>query len=153
MSAVEPDRSVPSTRPVVAGVPRPRVPVEGTVAGLHQRVRYPLVGTAVLTVTGEVDAATVGRFEEMLQSRLCTQLARMVLDLSGLGLLGVSGVRAVMAAELRARSSAAELVVVSGGNREITRALAATSGWHRLRWHAGPVASVLAGGCGYSANG
>jgi len=129
MSDVEPNRSVPSTGPVDPDVPQPRVPVGGAAReGLHQQVRYPEVGTAVLTVTGEVDAATVGRFEEMLQSRLCTQLARLVLDLSGLGFLGVSGVRAVMAAELRARSSAAELVVVSGGNREITRALAATTG-------------------------
>lgn len=140
-----------SAESVVPEVPRPRVPVEETlpVGGLHQRVTYPDSGTALLTVTGPVDVTTAPRLAEMLQSRLCSQLRRVVLDLSGVGFLGVAGVRTLVVAELRARSSETEFLVVCGGNRESARALSATAGMHPLRLHAGPAASALVGDGGY----
>jgi len=116
---------------------------------LRQHVTYPAPGTAVLAVAGEVDMGTATRLEEMLQSRLCSQLRQLVLDLSHVAFLGVAGVSAISAAELRARCSGATLIVVTGGNRPVTRALRATTGHHSLCWHAGPVASALVGGGNY----
>lgn len=132
---------------VTADVPRPRMPVEEAPVGrLHQRVSYPQAGTALLTVTGEIDAHTAPRLEEMLQSRLCTRLRRLVLDLSGLDFLGLAGVRVITTAELRAWAAGCELILASGGNREVTRVLSVTAGLHQLRWHPTAATTTLSGG-------
>lgn len=132
-----------------SSIPQPRQSHdEATDGALTQHITYPESDAAVLTLTGEVDAVTAPRLAEMLRSRLCSRLRRMVLDLSELGFLGVVGVRTLMVAELRARATETELVVVAGGNREITRALSATAALHQLRFHAGPAGNAAAIGSG-----
>jgi len=144
VTVVEPNRYERTAARTDPSVPRQRAVAEKwTRGGLSQYLTYPQLGVAVLTVTGEVDIATAPRLAEMLQSRLCTQLRRLVLDLSDVRFLGVAGVSAIMTAELRARCAGVEMVVVAGGNRPVTRALTATAGHHPLRWHTGPVASAV----------
>lgn len=147
MTVVEPTRGQTAAAETAPTGPSPRGALETVpTGGLSQQVSYPESGTAVLTVAGEVDAATALRLEEMLQSRLCSQLARLVLDLSQVGFLAVAGLSVITAADLRARSSGADLVLVTGDNRPVTRALQATAGQHALRWQTGPVANAPAGG-------
>lgn len=125
-------------------MPGPREPVEAVIAGeLGQQVSYPQAGTAVLTVTGTIDAATVPRLGEMLRSRLRSQLARLVLDLSQVGFLAVAGVSTLRTVEHWARQFGTAFVIVTGTNRAVTRALQATAGQHALRWQPGPVTSAL----------
>lgn len=126
-------------------VPAPRGPVDPPAAGkLRQQVTYRQSGAAVLTVSGAIDAATVPRLAEMLQSRLCSQLTRLVLDLSPVEFLAVTGIGTLRAADHRAQCSATTLVIVTGDNRAVTRALQATAGHHSLLWQPGPVTSALA---------
>lgn len=125
-------------------IPRPRSAGDDTVPGaLNQGIDYPDSGTVVLTVGGEVDIATAPRLAEMLQSRLYSTLTRLVLDLSGLEFLGVAGISVLLEADLRARYTATELVLVTGDNRQVTRALTVTAEHHHLRLHAGPVATAV----------
>src|SRR5699024_3849458 len=98
-------------------------------------------GTAALVVWGAVDAGTAPRFDEMLRSRLCTELARLVLDLSGLEFLGLAGVSVLIEADLRARHTHTELLLRCGHNRQVTRVLTATAEHHQLRWHGEPTVS------------
>lgn len=152
MTVIEPQHThtpVVETAPPVSAPPEPAPPEPAQVmptGELRQQVNYPQPGVAVLTVTGEIDAATTPRLDEMLQSRLCSQLARLVLDLSAVDFLAVTGIATLQTAEHRARTSGATFVVNTGDNRAATRALQATASQHSLRWHTGPVASSLPGG-------
>lgn len=147
MAVTTAHQSLRSADSVIPAVPQSPMPVAEVAAGeLRQRVTYPDSETALLMVTGHVDVVTAPRLAEMLQSRLCSQLRRVVLDLSEVGFLGVAGVRTLLVGELRARSAEAEFLIVCGGNREIARALRATAGMHPLRLHAGPVAAPVGDG-------
>ena len=72
-------------------------------------------GIHVLTLVGDVDAATVGTFEEALATG-----PRLVADLSRVAFLSCAGVRALLRANART-----ELAVVPGGHA-VTRSLEAT---------------------------
>src|SRR5699024_9583563 len=114
-------------------VPRPRGEDQRPARDrFRQRVVYHDSGTAALVVGGAVDAGTAPRFDEMLRSRLCTELARLVLDLSGLEFLGLAGVSVLIEADLRARHTHTELLLRCGHNRQVTRVLTATAEHHQL---------------------
>lgn len=111
--------------------------------GLSQRIEYPGRRTGLLTVSGVVDTATVPRLAEMLQSRLCSALNRLVVDLSGLGSLGVAGISVLIEADLRARSTGTDLVIVHGNNQQVTSALTVIAKHRLLRIHPGNVATAV----------
>lgn len=109
-------------------IPRQRDATDEVPDGaLRQRLDYPARGTAVLTVRGGVDVVTAPQLAEMLQRRLCSTLNRLVLNLSELGFLGVAGVSVIFESDLRARHNGTDLVIVTGGNRQVTRALTVTT--------------------------
>ena len=72
-------------------------------------------GVRVVTIVGDVDAATVETFDEALATG-----ERLVVDLTRVAFLGCAGVRSLLAANNRAR-----LAVVLGGHA-VTRSLEAT---------------------------
>lgn len=112
----------------VQSVPQPRPAAEGVAGGgLQPQLEYPRAGTAVLTVCGDVDVVTAPRLADMLQDRLDDALNRLVLNLSGLGFLGVAGVCVIFESDVRARDNGTDLVIVTGGNRQVTRALTVTT--------------------------
>ncbi|WP_328454439.1 STAS domain-containing protein [Amycolatopsis sp. NBC_00438] len=84
-------------------------------------------GVRVLTLVGDVDAATVGTLDEALASG-----GRLVADLSRVGFLSCAGVRSLLEADDRA-----ELAVVAGGHA-VTRSLEATGADLLLKIHVRP---------------
>lgn len=85
-------------------------------------VTRPRTDATVVTVSGEVDEATVARFEEVLAPRLLAAVRVVVLDLSAVEFLGVSGLQLLSQSHLRARDRGLALRVVATGH-EVPRAL------------------------------
>lgn len=128
----------------VQPIPQPRPAGDDAAdAGLSQRLEYLDRGTGLLTVSGVVDTVTAPRLAEMLASRLCSTLNRLVVDLSGLGSLGVIGISVLIEADLRARSTGTELVIVHGNNQEVTGALTVIAKRRLLRIHPGTAATAV----------
>lgn len=102
---------------------------------LSQRLERPERGTAVLSVRGDIDVVTAPQLAEMLQHRLDSSLDRLVLNLSGVGFLGVAGVSVIFESDLRAQHNGTDLVIVTGGNRQVTSALTGVTGRRLLIQH------------------
>ncbi|GHG30412.1 MULTISPECIES: STAS domain-containing protein [Amycolatopsis] len=83
-------------------------------------------GITVLTLVGDIDAATVGTFDEALATG-----GRLVVDLTRVAFLSCAGVRSLLRANART-----ELVVVLGGHA-VTRSLEATGADVVLKIHPG----------------
>lgn len=131
------DQNQAQTHPAV---PRPRPAEDDLVSrSLTQRIDRPDRDTVVLTLSGVVDSRTAPRLAEILRARLHSQLTRVVLDLSGVGFLGVAGISVLVHADLRAQYTGIMLDIVCDGNRQVERALTVTAQHHHLRWHPGPV--------------
>ena len=90
-------------------------------------------GIHVLTLVGDIDAATVGTLDEALATG-----DRLVVDLSRVAFLSCAGVRSLLAANART-----ELAVVLGGHA-VARSLEATGADLVLEIHP-RVGSALAG--------
>lgn len=90
-------------------------------------------GITVLTLVGDVDAATVGVLDEAL-----TTGERLVVDLTRVAFLSCAGVRSLLQADART-----ELAVVLGGHA-VTRSLEATGADVVLKIHP-RVGAALAG--------
>ncbi|WP_410592526.1 STAS domain-containing protein [Amycolatopsis sp. lyj-23] len=90
-------------------------------------------GITVLTLVGDIDAATVGTLDEALATA-----GRLVVDLSRVAFLSCAGVRALLEANART-----ELAVVFGGHA-VTRSLEATGADLVLKVHP-RVGAALAG--------
>ena len=90
-------------------------------------------GITVLTLVGDIDAATVGTLDEALATG-----GRLVADLSRVAFLSCAGVRSLLQAHART-----ELAVVPGGHA-VTRSLEATGADLVLKIHPG-VGAALAG--------
>ncbi|UOZ04766.1 STAS domain-containing protein [Amycolatopsis sp. WQ 127309] len=81
-------------------------------------------GVRVLTLVGDIDAATVGVLDEALATG-----DRLVADLSRVGFLSCAGVRSLLEADDRT-----ELAVVAGGHA-VTRSLEVTGADLLLKLH------------------
>jgi anti-anti-sigma factor len=81
-------------------------------SGLRLRIARPHHDAIVLSVIGDVDAATVTRFEEILLPRLSAAVGLVVVDLSAVDFLGVRGLELLHYAHLRANSRGLSLRVV-----------------------------------------
>ncbi|MEU4524300.1 STAS domain-containing protein [Amycolatopsis sp. NPDC024027] len=90
-------------------------------------------GVTVLTLVGDIDAATVGVLDEALATG-----ERLVVDLTRVAFLSCAGVRALLQANART-----ELAVVLGGHA-VTRSLEATGADVLLKIHP-RVGAALAG--------
>ncbi len=62
-------------------------------SGLRVQAHYPTTETCVLTVAGDVDAATLPHLNEVLTPRLTSMVCAVVVDLSGVGFLSLSAAR------------------------------------------------------------
>ncbi|QKV80886.1 STAS domain-containing protein [Amycolatopsis sp. Hca4] len=90
-------------------------------------------GVTVLTLVGDIDAATVNTLDEALATG-----TRLVVDLTRVAFLSCAGVRALLQAHART-----EIVVVPGGHA-VTRSLEATGADLVLKIHP-RVGAALAG--------
>jgi anti-sigma B factor antagonist len=74
-------------------------------------------GAAVVELTGELDIATAPKLEDEVR-RLEAQGGKLIaIDLRGLEFMDSSGLRALLAADTRARERGARLVLVRGDDR------------------------------------
>lgn len=78
------------------------------------RVHYPARDTAVLTAGGEVDDASLPRLTEILQQRLASRVVLIVVDLTAVEFLSISGTQSLGNAARRARARGITLRVVTG---------------------------------------
>ena len=94
-----------------------------TADGMRERVQlavsYPHTEAAVVTVGGEIDAATVEYLEETLWNRLTAAVRIVVVDLTGLDFLAVTGLQLLNQALLRARSRDVDLRIAAGGHEAL----------------------------------
>lgn len=104
----------PAGRPTLDDVPE-RVSLD---------VTYPHSSAVVVKVAGEVDAATVERFDEALWPRLGAAVRVVTVDLSELEFLGVTGTQLLKQAHLRAQARGIALRIVAT-QHEVLRALRA----------------------------
>jgi anti-sigma B factor antagonist len=70
--------------------------------------------TQVLSVTGQVDVATVGALAGRIRDALATAPETIVVDLSAVGFFGSGGLRTLLEADGNARASGCRLVVIPG---------------------------------------
>ena len=92
-------------------------PVHG--AQLRVRVDYPNSDAVVLTVDGEVDAATIDHLERIFWPRLSAQVTTIVVDLTGVEFLGVPGLHLLHQAHLRTQTSSTALRVVANDHETL----------------------------------
>ena len=69
--------------------------------------------TAVLSLRGEMDLATIDHFDQMVNESLATGPGRVVVDLSGLEFIDSSGMRALLRLQARL-GDRARLEIVPG---------------------------------------
>jgi anti-sigma B factor antagonist len=83
-------------------------------------------GTAVVTLRGEVDIATVGQLRQTLMGLLDTGHNRIVLDLAHLYFIDSTGIGVLIGAHRRAAEAGGELVLrrVSPRTRDVLRMVA-----------------------------
>jgi anti-anti-sigma factor len=68
-------------------------------------------GTATLLVSGEIDVASAGAFEEELHETEDSYPRRIVVDIDGLGFIDSTGLHALLRAHRRAEQNGHELVL------------------------------------------
>jgi anti-anti-sigma factor len=95
-------------------------------AGGHMslRVRRPGLHTVVVEATGEIDLGTARRLDEVLQSRIRSQVDEVVIDLSGVTFFSVAGLNSLLRAQLLADAAGAHLTVDAGQSRAVRRLFA-----------------------------
>jgi anti-anti-sigma factor len=71
-------------------------------------------GALVIALAGELDLVNAPRWEDELAAIEANPPETMILDLRGISFIDSTGLRAVIAADQRARSSNRRLVVVGG---------------------------------------
>ncbi|QGK70700.1 STAS domain-containing protein [Allosaccharopolyspora coralli] len=77
-------------------------------------VLHPDSETAVITVVGELDAASAPRLDELLHTRLRSALSNVVVDLTGLEFLCVDALRTLAVANRRADAQNISLSIMDG---------------------------------------
>lgn len=99
---------------------------------LRLRTTWPAPHAVLVTVRGALDTATVGQLAALVSDRLWAAPRRLDLDLSEVDFLGVAGVRVLLHAALQAEQNGTELLVVTGPNPMVHRALRVTEADRRL---------------------
>jgi anti-sigma B factor antagonist len=74
-------------------------------------------GGAQIALSGELDIATAPQLEEEVQRLEAEGRRLIVIDLRGLEFMDSSGLRALLAADTRARERGARVVIVRGDDR------------------------------------
>lgn len=92
-------------------------------APLAVQTRFYAEDTVVVTAVGEIDASTAGKFDSIAVCALTELSSRLVFDLTGVGFLGVSGLRTLATTVEQARPSGIK-VLVAGAGVPVRRALA-----------------------------
>ncbi|MBA0127767.1 STAS domain-containing protein [Haloechinothrix sp. YIM 98757] len=87
---------------------------------------HPTQDVAVVTAAGVVDAATVGRLDELLAPRLSCAVSMVVLDVSRVHFLGITAVQSILAASRRMRARGGRFCLV-GHPHCVERALRAAN--------------------------
>ena len=87
-------------------------------------------GETVVTVTGEVDIASAPALAEALNDALATGARRVVVDLSGLGFMDLSGLRVLTSSIRRARETGARIVLANPSSS--VRRLVTLTGTERI---------------------
>jgi anti-sigma B factor antagonist len=77
--------------------------------------RRPCPDGWVLAVHGEVDLASVSALQTALDAMARVGFVRLVLDLRGVSFMDATGLRAIIAADLRARQGGRQLILVCRG--------------------------------------
>ncbi|MEU0795761.1 STAS domain-containing protein [Amycolatopsis sp. NPDC005961] len=107
-------------------LPRTRNPA------LRLRTSWPAPHAVLITARGALDTATAGDLAALVSDRLWATPERLTLDLSEVDFLGVAGVRMLLHAALQAEQSGTDLLVVTGPNPMVRRALRVTEADRRL---------------------
>lgn len=123
--------STPETRAAALGPPRDPGSSANRLAAVPAELPLEVVaqredtGTVILQATGSVDGTSTGAFKRAVLSEIHASRGVVVVDLSGLAFLSVSGVQALatlrQVADLHGRS----IKWVTGGNPSVRRALRA----------------------------
>lgn len=100
----------------------PAAMVAPTLSAMDLQVAYPEPGTAVVSVRGVVDDASVSRFDELMANRLASVIDTLVVDLSAVTFISVSGLELLRNVYTRAdsRGMSARLVAAT---HQVHRAL------------------------------
>lgn len=85
------------------------------------RVSRPAPRTVFVRVSGEVDLSTARRLDELLRSRIRSQVEEVVVDLSGVTFISVAGLNSLLRAQLLADAAGARLTVEPGDSRAVRR--------------------------------
>jgi anti-sigma B factor antagonist len=85
------------------------------------RVLRPGLHTVIVEVTGEIDLSTARRLDEVLQSRIRSQVDEVVIDLSAVTFFSVAGLNSLLRAQLLADTAGAHLTVDAGQSRAVRR--------------------------------
>jgi anti-anti-sigma factor len=107
-------------------LPRARHP------GLRLRTAWPAPHAVLVTARGDLDSVTAPDLATLLSDRLWATPERLVVDLSEVDFLGVAGVQVLLHAALQAGQGNTELLVVTGSNPMVRRALRVTGADRRL---------------------
>lgn len=99
---------------------------------LRLRTTWPAPHSVLITARGAVDTTTSRDLAALVSDRLWATPERLVLDLSEVDFLGVAGVRALLHMALEAAHRGTDLLVVSGPNPFVRRALRVTGADRRL---------------------
>jgi anti-anti-sigma factor len=95
--------------------------LDGTALLLTATPSEPAPGTIHVTVTGEVDMSTRPRLDAEFDRAVAAAPIRLVVDLTGVGFCGVTGVAAL--GRLRSRCADAGIELVLKPSRVVRRAL------------------------------
>jgi anti-anti-sigma factor len=93
---------------------------------LRLRTAWPAPHAVLVTARGDLDSATAADLASLLSDRLWATPEQLVVDLSEVDFLGVAGIRALLRAALQAGQGGTELLVVTGANAVVRRALRVT---------------------------
>jgi anti-anti-sigma factor len=85
------------------------------------RVLRPGRHTVLVEVAGEIDLSTARRLDEVLRSRIRSQVQEVVLNLAGVTFFSVAGLNSVLRAQLLADAAGARLTVDPGRSRAVRR--------------------------------
>ena len=107
-------------------LPRARHPA------LRLRTAWPAPHTVLVTARGDLDSATADDLAALLSDRLRATPEQLTVDLSEVDFLGVAGVRVLLHAALQAEQNDTCLLVVTGTNPTVRRALRVTEADRRL---------------------
>lgn len=105
-----PQAQVAATPPAASAVPPEHQ------ERLRLVVTYPDTATAVVTTSGEIDAATLEHLQEALGPRLVAAVQMIVVDLNAVEFLSIEGLELLNQARLRAQARGVVLRLVTTGH-------------------------------------